>query len=285
VFKTERFLSIYNLIMDEKNDINDLNNFINSKCNEKSDVGPLQLYIYYQKAIKNALQSTYSHQNTISDSIICKDIVANIFWLIFNYSKNIKLTMFMSERVILLYNEYLNISITYGNENVNIVDVKTFIINKTIGPLKIQNTKQNDLFNIQDLCVQMENFLTNLFIYIRDKDEHILDDIILLVSPLAFKLYNIGLIYYNSKIMNSWLQSEPGSLSKKINLDRIQMELVYLLFGQTGDYSYTIEKVDELMEKNISYINSFDEMYDLSEENDVVIKEKIVKKLVQLLNI
>jgi hypothetical protein len=271
--------------MDEKNDINDLNNFINSKCNEKSDVGPLQLYIYYQKAIKNALQSTYSHQNTISDSIICKDIVANIFWLIFNYSKNIKLTMFMSERVILLYNEYLNISITYGNENVNIVDVKTFIINKTIGPLKIQNTKQNDLFNIQDLCVQMENFLTNLFIYIRDKDEHILDDIILLVSPLAFKLYNIGLIYYNSKIMNSWLQSEPGSLSKKINLDRIQMELVYLLFGQTGDYSYTIEKVDELMEKNISYINSFDEMYDLSEENDVVIKEKIVKKLVQLLNI
>jgi len=272
--------------MDEKNDINDLISFINSKCNENPDVSPQQLFIYYLKAIRNSLQSTYSQQNNITDSIICKDIVANIFWIIFNYSKNIKLTMFMSERVILLYNEYLNISITYGNENVNIVDVKTFIINKTIGALKIHNTKHNDKFNIQNVCIQMENFLTNFFININDKEDTILDDIIMVVSQYIFKLNNIGLVNYNTKILNSWLvnANESNILAKQINIDCIKIELIYQLFGQTKDYCNTIEKVDEIVDKKISYITSFDEIYEIDPDNETII-ENIIKKLETLLYI
>ena len=42
--------------------------------------------------------------------------------------------MFMCERSVLLFNEYINISKTYGNDEINMCDVKQFIIN---------NSKQN----------------------------------------------------------------------------------------------------------------------------------------------
>ena len=40
----------------------------------------------------------------------------------------------MCERSVLLFNEYINISKTYGSDEINMSDVKQFIINKTTGP-------------------------------------------------------------------------------------------------------------------------------------------------------
>ena len=51
--------------------------------------------------------------------------------------------MFMCERAVLLFNEYINISKNYGNDKTNLLDVKQFIINKTIGPLKLSIKDKN----------------------------------------------------------------------------------------------------------------------------------------------
>ena len=35
------------------------------------------------------------------------DTIHNLFWIILNYSNNLKLTMFLCDRAILLFNEYI----------------------------------------------------------------------------------------------------------------------------------------------------------------------------------
>ena len=121
----------------------DLLNFINKKTQEKCDNEPKKIFFLFTKSIRLSLISTFEQQQQISYAISCTDLIINIFWIIYNYSHNAKLTMFMCERAVLLFNEYINISKNYGNDNTNLIDVKQFIINKTIGPLKLPSKLVN----------------------------------------------------------------------------------------------------------------------------------------------
>ena len=48
--------------------------------------------------------------------------------------------MFLCERAVVLFIEYISLSNTCdGDESINILDVKLFIIKKTSGPLKLFN--------------------------------------------------------------------------------------------------------------------------------------------------
>ena len=69
----------------------------------------------------------------------------------------------MTERSIILYNEYLNISRTYGSDNTNIKDVKHFIINKTIGPIQFSNIKSSNISKDTELYYFFKNFIINIF--------------------------------------------------------------------------------------------------------------------------
>ena len=91
----------------------------------------------------NALENTYIKLNNIYYSIICSEIIHNIYWTLIIFTNNIKLGMFLSDRGILLFQEYIYI---YNNNNkisshIKLEDVKQFIYKKTIGPLKINNKK------------------------------------------------------------------------------------------------------------------------------------------------
>ena len=56
---------------------------------------------------------------------------------------NIKLSIFICERAILLYNEYMNISNNYNSSPVHSADIKQFIINKSIGPIVLNNSNSS----------------------------------------------------------------------------------------------------------------------------------------------
>ena len=62
----------------------------------------------------------------------------------------------MCDRAVLLFNEYINISKTYGTMDTNMIDVKQFIINKTIGPLKLN--KEN---KVQHNHIHGSKIITN----------------------------------------------------------------------------------------------------------------------------
>ena len=92
------------------------------------------VFILYIKAITSSLTKLYSKFKNIDYSIACSESVHSIFWIILNYSNNLKLTMFLCDRAIVLFMEYIELSVNI-NENLNLLEIKLFIYKKSIGPL------------------------------------------------------------------------------------------------------------------------------------------------------
>lgn len=74
------------------------------------------------------------------------DLLWHVFWIIYGFSFNIKLTMFLSERCILLFTEFIIMSRNpMLNNDLNFVpstnDALQFSLKKTVGPLKLPNIK------------------------------------------------------------------------------------------------------------------------------------------------
>ena len=116
---------------------NDLITFINEKKNGDESIDPNKLYYYYSKIIRLSYIKSYIKLKNIQYAKICADIIENIFWLVFQLTFNIKLTMFLSERAILLFTEYIHI----GNDDIQIEEAKLFVYEKTIGPIQISDFK------------------------------------------------------------------------------------------------------------------------------------------------
>ena len=77
----------------------------------------------------------------------------HVFWTLFSYTFNIKLTMFMSERAILLFTEFIIMSRNpILNQEMNFVpnisDAVLFSYKKTIGPIKVSNSGKNTKMKI-----------------------------------------------------------------------------------------------------------------------------------------
>ena len=82
--------------------------------------------------------------------------------------------MFLSDRSVILFNEYIDLAkVTYSNNtdfNINRTDIKIFIQKRTIGPIKIKNikTKYNitiikHLHRIEHVSNLFRSILTNTF--------------------------------------------------------------------------------------------------------------------------
>ena len=73
--------------------------------------------VNYAKILKDIILITYQFENPIwSNEAVT--IVSHIFWLSIYYTFNIRLAMFLSDRAIILFNEYIEIiKSTYTNES------------------------------------------------------------------------------------------------------------------------------------------------------------------------
>ena len=120
----------------------DLLQFINKKKQSNIDVTTKKIITNYCKVMNNSIIKSYEKICIAKYSIICMETINNLFWILFLYSKNLKLTMFLCDRAILLFNEYIlmtntNIVANSNKENIQLIDVKSFVYKKTIGPLVI----------------------------------------------------------------------------------------------------------------------------------------------------
>lgn len=78
-------------------------------------------------------------------------LIDNVFWIIYNYSANIQLTLFLTERGRLLYTEFLYMSRTHQlmkelNAYPTIHDGFQFAIKKSIGALTCKEQAENTIF-------------------------------------------------------------------------------------------------------------------------------------------
>ena len=186
--------------MDEfQNDNIDLLNFINKKKLENIENEPKKIYFLFTKSVRTSIINTYNQHRNLLFTISCTDLITNIFWLIYNYSYNSKLTMFMCERAVLLFNEYINISKNYGNDKTNLLDVKQFIINKTIGPLKLsikdKNIELDDVNKLGEIYLQLIYTIFGKVIEISNfyyEYDEFFESISCILSNIMYKIYALG---------------------------------------------------------------------------------------------
>ena len=120
------------------------------------------VFILYIKAITSSLTKLYSKFKNIDYSIACSESVHSIFWIILNYSNNLKLTMFLCDRAIVLFMEYIELSVNI-NENLNLLEIKLFIYKKSIGPL-VLNTNNINNRDLEKLCLLYKHFIYNCLV-------------------------------------------------------------------------------------------------------------------------
>lgn len=116
--------------------------FIDQKKQDKIDVNLEDIYNSYIDIIKSSILKSYDKLNHISFAISCTETTHLLFWIILRYSKNVKLTTFMCDRAIVLFNEYIKMSksTVLGND-INLGEIKHFVYKKTIGPISISDIK------------------------------------------------------------------------------------------------------------------------------------------------
>lgn len=162
----------------------DLLHFINQKKQSVIDVSSKKILLMYSKIITSSITRSLGKLGIYKYTISCCESVIQLFWLLFLYSKNLKLTMFLCDRAILLFNEYVIMtkSTLFGNnslDSVNLSEVKCFVYKKTIGPLFLgELTLDSELpRNFVKACKLLGEIYLHTtikeFKYPRSKDKHL----------------------------------------------------------------------------------------------------------------
>lgn len=142
--------------------------FINKKKCDSESVNTKKIFFIFLKILCNTLYSSFVKLDKVSCSISCSDMIFSIFWIIFNYTYNLKLSMFLCERGVVLFVEYINLSNGMEDSNkINMIDVKLFIYKKTLGPLLMNNMQQEvgieSVYNLTNLVRHFVCFVFSTF--------------------------------------------------------------------------------------------------------------------------
>ena len=164
--------------MDQKYD---LEQFINTeiKTYSNGDIVLPRIFKYYYKCQTRIIYEIYEKLSQTENLNIYEtlqygtNMVSHVFWSLYSYSLNIKLTMFLTERAVLLFTEFIIMS---KNPMLNrefrfmpsTCDALAFSIKKTVGPLQNKcNTKNKkflkELNKYKLYSVNMKYFMQQLF--------------------------------------------------------------------------------------------------------------------------
>ena len=146
----------------------ELMNFINSEKKLFMSFNYYKLYKCFATCLLKTFLCCVSKLENKSQVVACINMMYHVFWIIINYSKNLSTTIFISERSILLFNEFMLMSNNpLINKDLyftpNITDAVNFAYKKTIGPISLKNIPRNKINNNSLLL------LKNIMIYIYQK--------------------------------------------------------------------------------------------------------------------
>lgn len=154
----------------------DLMLFINQEKLEVFKVSAKKVYIYFYKCLQKTIVELDSKFFDLKDNEK-KDCVINgtkmffyVFFTLLTYSNNLKLTIFLSERALLLYSEFIIMSRDkkviddyYYKPNLN--DAIAFAYKQTIGSLSLNELKTNPkLINVRECCSILVEIYNNVYL-------------------------------------------------------------------------------------------------------------------------
>lgn len=231
----------------------DLEQFINTeiKIYSNGDINLSKIFKYYYKCQSRILFEIYDKLKNLCEKEMYQiiqygsNMVNHIFWILYSYSLNIKLTMFLTERAILLFTEFIIMS---KNPLLNkefrfmpsINDAFCFSIKKTIGPIKNKcNTKNKkfikELNKYKMISVNMKYLLQQLLTSIIN-NKKIKNNII--NNEDIQTIYDYDSIYINSeKDITDFLETCSSiyyqTLYNLYNYDKICFDILVSYFKNT----------------------------------------------------
>jgi len=253
------------------NDQKDILDFLNSKNKDRSNLGNIEILLLFSKTIKNSLYITYNDLKDLNSCFICRDLMVHIFWILTQYTSSTKLILFMIDRSILLFNEYLKVSKQYGIDSINITEVKTFIINKTIGPLKKFKIKENNYNKLNNISNILNNFITDYFErnYKLDDFQYNMDNIINITTNISYKLYENNNCEILLSMYDHILNSEEKDIVYNVNKFKLLGELLLISGHEYENLEYLsnfidnceLDIMDNFYDTNIDFQNNENFIY------------------------
>lgn len=258
-------------------DIISLLEFIESKKKPVEEANINEIMRSYLISLKMALINTYTEQDDITLALSCSELIGNIFIIIYSYSLNIKLSLFICERAILLFNEYMNISNNYNSTPVHISDIKLFIISKSIGPIILKNTPSS-ITDMTDLFKTMGVFMNKIFVKCRDDSidyvEAVLENILKTLPTYTIQLFQKDqLEYINDELYNTDLIESDDIISI---IDELGLKLRIYLFIYNTDIKRNIDKVKKLTNITFKHTNISHILDDIKTHNHSNTIESII---------
>jgi len=193
----------------------------------------------------------------------------------------------MCERAVLLFNEYINISKNYGNDKTNLLDVKQFIINKTIGPLKLsikdKNIELDGVNKLGEIYLKLIYTIFGKVIEISNfyyEYDEFFESISCILSNIMYKIYALGKKDYITEQLNILGKNDIHDIPREVNLLKIKLELFHYIYSKT-DNELTATDISETIVTDYTYI--IDELEDINEFFDCQTKiqdKNFYKKLI-----
>ena len=226
---------------------NELLNFINSECYNKR-INYKTIFRYFNKcAIKsiNEMDEKFSNIENKEKSVIAGvNMLFHIYFILIYYTNNTKLTIFLLERSILLYTEFIVMSndkkmiedIIFAP---NINDAICFSIKKTIGNLKLNTiTKFIKNYEIKKISLLLKDIYIVLYkkIYNETSDNKGSNNktfdnkdylnVYNIISEYILKLYNTT--NNNKHIMNDYYEQIIFLLNETVSVEQIIIKILLL---------------------------------------------------------
>ena len=195
------------------NNSNELLNFIKKEKNSKK-VNFKKIFRYFSKCLKKSISEMHIKFNELSNQgegiISGINMIYHIYFILVSYTNNIKLTIFLLERAILLYTEFIIMSQDkkmvdeiYFVPNIN--DAVSFSFKKTIGPIllndidvssKNSNRNQNAKF-LKETSIVLRNIYKLFF-----RTKWISEEISFINLKIEENIENIDKIFQDKKLIS-----------------------------------------------------------------------------------
>ena len=229
----------------------ELIDFINQEKTYKK-INNKQIILYFNKCIVKAfidLDTKFMELKNKNFNIISgTNMFYHIFFILVCYTNNIKLTIFLFERSILLFSEFIIMS---QDKKIideicfipDITDAISFCYKKTIGPIQINSISNSNTnfidYNISQILNLLLYIYQLLYIEISNSDKTCLGDTIKIVSELLEDIF--------IKI-----------LSKNRNINKFIINFIYKIIETTDtDILTKIVIIKIILELMLDYIHSY----------------------------
>lgn len=249
----------------------DLIEFINQEKSDKK-INTKKIFNYFNKCLIKSfieLENKFSNIENKKDSVISgTNMIFHIYFILISYTNNIKLTVFLLERSILLFSEFIVMS---QDKSIiddicfvpNITDAISFSYKKTIGPLAINtinNLKKEQAF-IKDISNIIKNIFQQIYVSCNENDlSIILTETNIILETIIYKLFekiNKNKHNFIIKLVNTILILNN---TVNIKITKIKIILENMLFYIC--YKKTLENFDKtfvyILEKYIVLNNDID---------------------------